>query len=122
MRTITALCAVALTLAVADPAAAAPKTRLVLSYMAEAGYAAAVTLRCEPAGGAHPKPARACTTLRKAGGKPGRIEPAQMMCTLEYAPITAEVRGSWRGKAVRWSKTFPNRCDLTRATGILFAF
>jgi hypothetical protein len=102
--------------------AAAPKADLVLSYMADAGYAAAVTLTCGPAGGAHPKPAKACAALAKAGGRPARLKPADTMCTLEYAPITAEIEGTWKGRAVRWSKTFPNSCDLTRATGVLFAF
>ena len=99
-----------------------PKTDLVLSYMADAGYAAAVTLTCDPAGGAHPKPAKACAALTKAGGDPGRLKPAATLCTLEYAPITAQVTGTWRGARVNWTKTFPNGCDLTRATGVVFRF
>ena len=49
-----------LVLAVASPAAAATKrSELVLSYEAGAGYAAAVVLRCDPAGGPHPKKGKA---------------------------------------------------------------
>jgi hypothetical protein len=133
MRAMTAVLTAAVVLGAAAPAAAMgpgtatrsaarPRSELVLSYMADAGYAAAVTLTCDPAGGAHPTPAKACATLTKAGGQPGKLTPSPTICTLEYAPITAEVEGIWKGRAVRWSKTFPNSCDLTRATGVLFAF
>jgi Subtilisin inhibitor-like len=133
MRAMTAVLTAAMVLGAAGPAAAMgpgpatrsaakPRSALVLSYMADAGYAAAVTLTCDPAGGAHPKPAKACATLTKAGGRPGRLKPSPAICTLEYAPITAAVEGTWKGRTVRWSKTFPNTCDLTRATGMLFAF
>ena len=44
------------------------------------------------------------------------------MCTMEYAPITAEITGKWKGKKVDWSRKFGNTCDLTRTTGVLFAF
>ena len=59
-------------LTTASPAAAAApaKTKLTLIYMADAGYAAAVVLRCGPVGGAHPKGREACATLKKVGGKP----------------------------------------------------
>ncbi len=102
--------------------AAKPKTDLVLSYMADAGYAAAVVLTCDPAGGVHPKAAKACATLNKVGGNPGRLKPAPVMCTLEYAPVTAQFKGTWKGAKVNWTKTYPNSCDLARSTGVLFAF
>jgi hypothetical protein len=128
LRTMLAVTSIAV-LGTAGPAAAAatgpaakPRSGLVLSYLADAGYAAAVTLTCDPAGGAHPKPYRACAVLAKAGGDPRRLKPGKAMCTLEYAPITAEVTGTWRGKKVHWSRAFGNTCDLTRTTGVLFTF
>ncbi|PRY30099.1 SSI family serine proteinase inhibitor [Pseudosporangium ferrugineum] len=113
-----------LVLAAAAPAAAATKkTELHLSYMSDAGFAAAVILRCEPAGGAHPKKGKACAALARAGGDPAKLKPVRgMMCTMEYAPITAEVTGRWRGKRVDWSRTFGNPCEMTRATGVVMAF
>ena len=112
-----------LVLAVASPAAAAKKkTELELSYTSDAGYAAAVILRCDPAGGAHPKKGKACAALAKAAGDPARLTPKPAMCTLEYAPITAEITGTWRGRTVDWSHTFGNSCDLARTTGVVFAF
>ena len=110
----------------AGPAAAAQlKSELELSYEAvsgQSGYAAAVLLTCHPAGGAHPKPGKACATLDKVNGKPGKLKPAPAMCTLEYAPITAAITGTWKGRPVNWSKTYPNHCDMVRSTGVLFRF
>ncbi|GAA3942304.1 SSI family serine proteinase inhibitor [Actinoplanes auranticolor] len=103
-------------------AAGAKKTDLTVSYLAEAGYAAAVKLRCDPAGGAHPQKVRACRALKRVGGDPAGLKPAPLMCTMEYAPVTAQVTGSWRGRPVNWSHTFGNRCDMHRTTGVLTAF
>ena len=125
IRTIVALTTAAAVLlggAAAAAGAARPRTELTLAYMAEAGYATAVTLRCNPPGGAHPKPAAACHTLRTVEGRPARLKPARMMCTMIYAPITAQIAGRWRGKKVSWSKTYGNTCEMTRATGVLFRF
>ena len=124
-RTILATtAAAAVLLGGAGPAAGAvrPRTDLTLVYMAEAGYATAVTLRCNPPGGAHPKPAAACRTLRAVGGRPERIKLAHTMCTMIYAPITAQITGRWRGKRISWTTTYGNTCEMTRATGVLFRF
>jgi Subtilisin inhibitor-like len=102
--------------------AGAKKTDLTVSYLAEAGYAAAVKLRCDPAGGAHPRKVQACRTLKRVGGDPARLTPAPLMCTLEYAPVTAQVKGTWHGRPVNWSHTFGNLCDMRRTTGVLTAF
>jgi hypothetical protein len=116
--------AVLTTALTASPAAAAPpKTKLTLIYMADAGYAAAVVLRCGPVGGAHPHGAEACATLKKVSGRPERLKaPPDTVCTMEYAPITAQITGKWKGKKVNWSRKFGNTCDLARTTGVLFQF
>ena len=122
IRMMLAATAVAV-LTTASPAAAAPRTNLQLMYMADAGYAAAIVLRCGPVGGAHPKGKEACATLKKVGGKPDRLKaPLNVMCTMEYAPITAEITGKWKGEKVDWSRKFSNRCQLTATTGVLFVF
>jgi hypothetical protein len=125
IRTIlasTAAAAVLLGASAAAAGAARPRTDLTLVYMAEAGYATAVTLRCNPPGGAHPESAAACHTLRGVGGRPDRIKPARTMCTMIYAPITAQITGRWRGKKISWTRTYGNPCEMTRATGVLFRF
>ncbi|GAA3340445.1 hypothetical protein GCM10020358_28100 [Amorphoplanes nipponensis] len=119
-----ALATLAALLPAVDPAAAARprRTELTVSYEAEAGYAAAVTLRCHPAGGAHPRKVKACRLLARVGGDPARLRPVPRMCTLEYAPITARITGRWHGRPLDWSRTFGNRCDMDRTTGVLTAF
>lgn len=101
---------------------ATPGARLTLTYMAEAGFAAAVKLTCDPAGGGHPEAAQACATLRTAGADPEKIKPAPVMCMMIYSPITAEITGVWRGAPVRWTHTYGNKCEMLRATGVLFQF
>lgn len=125
IRTIlagTAAVAVALTGAGPVSAAGSRRTQLTLSYEADAGYAAAVVLRCDPPGGGHPKAARACSTLRRAGGRPANLKPTRRMCMMIYAPLTARINGVWKGTAVDWSQRYGNACEMTRATGALFQF
>ncbi|UQU63179.1 subtilase-type protease inhibitor [Couchioplanes caeruleus] len=110
-------------LGLASPAVAAVKqSELVLSYEAEAGYAAAVVLRCDPAGGAHPKKGKACQALAKVHGRPEKLRPAKVMCTMEYAPVTARIEGTWHGRPVDWTHTFGNACDMARTMGVVMAF
>jgi hypothetical protein len=115
---------VAAVLTPAAPAAAAPapKTKLTLGIVAEAGWATAVLLHCSPPGGGHPSPAKACAALKAAGGNPAKLRSAPVMCTLQYAPVTASITGTWKGTKVRWTRTFGNVCELTRATGVVFRF
>jgi hypothetical protein len=97
-------------------------SRLTLSYLADAGYAAAVKITCEPAGGAHPEAAEVCATLARTGADPSKITPAPTLCTMIYSPITAEVSGTWRGTPVAWKQSYGNACEMRRATGALFRF
>ncbi|MFG1608199.1 SSI family serine proteinase inhibitor [Actinoplanes sp. NPDC049265] len=105
-----------------DQDARAGKTTLTLAYTAGAGYTAAVVVTCDPAGGVHPKVKKVCKTLRKVKGDPARLKPVNGICTLQYAPVTAEITGTWRGRKVDWSRTFGNTCEMARATGVLFTF
>ena len=118
--------AVAVVLTGGTAAAAGPagkkKTDLELSYQADAGYAAALKLRCGPPGGPHPKPAAACRTLTRVHGQPDKIKAAPTICLLVYAPITAEITGRWRGHKIAWKRTYGNKCEMNRATGVLFTF
>jgi hypothetical protein len=106
----------------AAPAQATPQSRLTLTYLAQAGYADAVRLTCNPTGGPHPEAAQACAVLRSTGADPTRIKPAQVMCMMLYAPVTAQITGTWRGGRVKWSHRYGNTCEMTRATGVLFKF
>ena len=99
-----------------------PGGDLILTYLAEAGFARAVKLECDPAGGGHPQPAEACAELTVAGGDPDKIEPGHGACMMIYAPITAEITGNWHGTAIDWRHTYGNSCEMNRALGVLFAF
>ncbi|AEV82638.1 serine protease [Actinoplanes sp. SE50] len=113
----------AVVLATAAPAAAArPESRLVLTYAGETGRPAAVRLTCDPDGGEHPKAAQACAELGRVGADPRRLKPADRLCFMLYQPVTAQLRGTWRGRPVKWTQRFGNGCEMTRATGVLFAF
>jgi hypothetical protein len=118
----TVLAVGALTVPAAPATAASTSTELTLGVTAQAGWANAVLLRCGPAGGGHPSAAKACAALKKVGGKISKLPPAEVMCTLQFAPVTATATGTWKGKKVNWSRTFGNTCELTRATGVVFRF
>ncbi|WP_243086631.1 SSI family serine proteinase inhibitor [Streptomyces sp. 891-h] len=82
-----------------------------------------VLLQCEPSPrGKHPKAAQACAALDKTRGNLNALPGKRGHCTMKHDPVTAEARGSHRGKAVNWKKTFPNACAMHRATGPLFDF
>lgn len=119
INTVTAVAALLTAIA---PAHTTPQSHLTLTYTAQAGHAGAVTLTCNPTGGPHPEAGQACAILRSTGADPARIKPAQVMCMMLYAPVTARLTGTWRGTRVRWSHRYGNSCEMTRATGVLFKF
>ncbi|HEV2784625.1 MAG TPA: SSI family serine proteinase inhibitor [Actinophytocola sp.] len=121
--------AISVLLALVAPAgeasAAAPPSTLVLSVRNVMDGSVALTrLRCHPPGGAHPNAAKACADLDAAGGDldllPG--DPEAQLCTLEYRPVMAAARGTWRGRPIRWSHEYGNNCAMRAATGPVFAF
>lgn len=81
----------------------------------------ALLLICDPAGGGHPKAVQACAQLADSDGAFER-DAQDVMCTQEYAPVTVEATGRWRGRLVRFKKTYGNDCDMTAHTGSLFDF
>lgn len=101
---------------------APPRSRLTLTYAPESGQPTAVQLTCYPTGGGHPEAAQACDTLKTTDANPGKIKPAQVMCMMLYAPVTARITGVWRGEPVKWVHKYGNTCEMKRATGVLFKF
>src|SRR5690348_5865380 len=83
----------------AQPAAAAPTNgKLVITVKAADAAPRTAVLTCAPVGGTHSNPAAACATLAAAKGNPADIAPADVMCTMEYAPVKVKVLGRWNGK------------------------
>ncbi|MCY1138662.1 SSI family serine proteinase inhibitor [Actinoplanes sp. Pm04-4] len=96
--------------------------QITLSYQAQAGFAMAVKLTCDPPGGGHPRAVQACATLERVDADPSRIKRASTLCVLLYQPVTATMTGTWQGRQVSWTHRFGNTCDMRRATGDLFRF
>ncbi len=73
------------------------------------------TLTCQPAGGDHPDPAKACGVLGANGAKAFRPVSPQTSCSQVYGgPQKALVRGTWRGAAVSTQFTLENGCEISR--------
>ena len=73
------------------------------------------TLSCEPPGGNHPDPVKACGVLGANGDKAFRPTPATAACSQIYGgPQKALVRGTWRGKAVNAQFDLENGCEVAR--------
>jgi Subtilisin inhibitor-like len=73
------------------------------------------TLTCQPPGGDHPNPAKACGVLGANGEKAFRPTPPDVACSQVYGgPQKALVRGTWRGKAVNAQFDLENGCEVAR--------
>ncbi|SCG37698.1 SSI family serine proteinase inhibitor [Micromonospora humi] len=115
--------------AVAAPGAAGAAPRpgpetpsvLLLTVGGEADVRATV-LVCGPAGGLHPQPAAACRLVARVDGDLDALDVDADPCTAVYAPVVARAVGRWQDRPVHYTRTFDNRCLLTRAAATLFAF
>ncbi|ROP28903.1 SSI family serine proteinase inhibitor [Couchioplanes caeruleus] len=108
--------------AVAAPAAASSTLALMVHDQTGAEPRMAL-LTCQPAGGAHPQAAGACTAVATVNGHLGVLDlNPNGACTREYQPVTASALGYWEGRPVRYSETFSNRCEMLRQTGPIFDF
>jgi hypothetical protein len=117
----TAGAALAGILMAAQPAtAASTATKVTVTVKASTGPVKTVTLTCKPVGGTHKSAAEACAVLTAAGGDPAAITPADLMCTMEYAPVKVKVTGRFNGKAVKYKETFSNSCRTEVEGGALF--
>jgi hypothetical protein len=87
---------------------------------ASSGTPRRAMLRCDPPLG-HARAAEACAELEAADGDLDRIPLRDTYCSMIYAPVTAQARGQWRGRAVEYTRTFPNTCVMTARTGAVFA-
>lgn len=98
----------------AEQVAQAPTTDLVVELRADAAAAATrLTLTCDPPGGKHPDPPRACADLAREP-QPFAPDPPGQVCTEVFGgPQTATVRGTYRGSAVT--------LDLSRTDGCRIA-
>ena len=105
-------------LATSAAAAAGPRTRLTVTVWPQ-GLGADTpsrtwTLRCEPPGGTHPRPARACRALLR-NRTALRPVPRDAVCTEIWGgPQVARVRGVLRGRRISSWFNRRNGCEIHR--------
>ncbi|WP_306359086.1 subtilase-type protease inhibitor [Nocardia sp. CC227C] len=128
MRALFPICVLAVAVvAVGGCADSEPeRTELTLTVAApdNRDTARTATLRCATgAGGDHPAADRACAELDAVDGDFDalNVDPG-VICTQEYDPVVYAASGTWRGRAVAFTKTFPNDCHGKGATGSVFDF
>ncbi|OLF08962.1 SSI family serine proteinase inhibitor [Actinophytocola xanthii] len=115
--------AASLSVVLAPTADAEPRTStLTLAVLGPEGALHVVRLLCDPPGGTHPAPVRACRELAAAGGDFDELGREDGMCTMEYRPVVAVARGDWDGEPVRWRERFANPCLMSMGTGTVFDF
>jgi hypothetical protein len=98
-------------------AAAAPRGQLTITVWPRgehAGGARRWTLQCGPAGGSHPRAAKACARLA-AVSNPFKPVPRDVMCTQIYGgPQVALVTGTYDGRRVNARFNRVNGCEISR--------
>ena len=105
----------------ANPAAAAGvPTKVTITVKPTGAKPRTATLTCNPTGGTHKSAAAACAVLTAAGGKPGAIVPADVMCTMEYAPVKVKMSGRYNRKPLAFKRSYSNPCRLQAEAGALF--
>ncbi|MEU4107903.1 SSI family serine proteinase inhibitor [Streptomyces sp. NPDC027717] len=77
-------------------------------------------LLCDPPQG-HAHAEEACAELAAVDGDISRLTPSDTLCTLIYAPVTAQAEGRWGGRRVEHHETYANDCVLRAETGAVFA-
>jgi hypothetical protein len=98
-------------------------TELKITYWPQGRTAATAkkwTLRCNPAGGTHPRAASAC---RKLGAmtNPFAPIPKDAVCTEQYGgPQVALISGTFRGRAVWTQLALRNGCEIARFKRLSF--
>jgi hypothetical protein len=114
--------ACALTLACLGAPAQPAGTSFELSMQTADRSTGAVSLRCQPASGTHPKPVHACAELAAVNGHFERLHPRPLACTLIYQPVDVSADGHWRGKRRTFTATFANPCLAAVGTNGIFDF
>jgi Subtilisin inhibitor-like len=105
----------------ADPAAAATvPTKVTITVKPTGAALRTATLTCNPAGGSHKTPGAACAVFTAARGNPAAIVPADVACTMQYAPVKVKMAGRYNRKPVKFKRSYSNPCRLLAESGVLF--
>ena len=76
-------------------------------------------LTCDPVGGSHPDPGRACAVLQAVGARYLPEVPEDLRCTQIYGgPETARITGTWGSKVVDATLSRTDGCQIARWNGL----
>ena len=117
-----ALAVFALTACASLQASTSSPTSLRVTYWEDAAHPSSSvtwTLRCNPARGSLPRPARACRKLAAGGAKLFAPLPKNIVCTEIYGgPQRARVVGVLAGKQIWANFARTNGCEIGRWQGV----
>ncbi|MBF8189139.1 serine protease [Nonomuraea sp. K274] len=99
------------------PASAAAGADLYITVTPSNSGAYSMHLTCDPDGGLHPRPARACDVLRDVDGWIERVNVNPGPCPMIYLPVEVKINGEWYGRPTTYQREFPNKCVMDRRLG-----
>jgi hypothetical protein len=104
------------TVPTAATASSAKVTALTITLKKSPSSAARTwTLTCDPAGGSHPSPKKACAQLAENADQAFKPLPSDAVCTEIYGgPEQGTVTGTWQGAPVRMEYQRKDGCGLDR--------
>lgn len=80
------------------------------------------TLSCDPPGGDHPDPQRACAALARAEAPFAPVPPDVRCMAMWSGPQRATIEGSWRGIPVAASYSRVDSCESARWNALAEVF
>ncbi len=96
------------------PSAAAVPAEVTITVDDGAGTVTEYTLTCQPAGGTHPNPADACSTLAAGTSAFAPPDPNQACTEIYGGPQTATVSGTLNGAQIQGTFGRADGCQIAR--------
>jgi len=93
-----------------------------LTIVIDDGHGTTTTwqLTCDPVGGDHPDPSRACAVLQTVGARYLPEVPEDLRCTQIYGgPETAHISGTWGSTVVDANLSRTDGCQIARWNGLV---
>lgn len=104
----------------AIPSARAASARLEITLDDGFGIRSVWTLRCSPAAGNHPEPAKACGVLGANADRAFAPPAKGQACTQQYGgPQKALIKGTWKGRAVNAQFSLEDGCQIGRWSSLI---
>lgn len=90
-------------------------TELTIVVSTDTDPATTWRLNCDPSGGDHPEPEKACATLQAHAEQALASVPTDQVCAQVHGgDQTARITGTWRGEAVDALVTRADGCQIAR--------